>query len=115
MELAVDKRAGKCIQSNMMRDFRQVQTEEHMKKIIAVIAIILGTLITIAGLIATIAIMRAKQAASVGIIGGADGPTAVFMTTSPNAVFGIGGLLLALLGVVLLIIGIVVYLVIKKK
>ena len=48
---------------------------------------------------------RISQAASIGIIGGADGPTAIFVTSSVNwqRVFGlIGAVAVAVLAVVLI-------------
>ena len=48
---------------------------------------------------------RISQAASIGIIGGADGPTAIFVTSSINwqRVFGlIGAVAVAVLAVVLI-------------
>lgn len=52
-----------------------------VKRIIAVLAIILGALMVIGGVSPMIigAILEAQTSTSVGIIGGADGPTAVFV------------------------------------
>lgn len=44
--------------------------------------------------------------ASIGVIGGADGPTSIFVTSSPNMPYIIAGIAgLAVIGVVLLIVG----------
>lgn len=49
------------------------------------------------------------EAASVGIIGGADGPTAIFVTSSPDALLYVFGILL-----LLLIMGIMGFLALSK-
>ncbi len=51
-----------------------------------------------------------RNAASIGIIGGADGPTAIFVTSKPNLMFYIAAALLVIAAGVL-----VVYIVKKKK
>ncbi len=48
------------------------------------------------------------KATSIGIIGGADGPTAIYLTSS------IGGFGWAILGGLLVVAGVVLYFIIKK-
>lgn len=75
------------------------------KKIIAVLAIIIGVLMVISGVAPMIigAILEAQVSTSVGIIGGADGPTAVFVAGR----LGIWSVIVEILvGVLLIIAGI---------
>lgn len=53
-----------------------------VKKIIAIVAIVIGALMVVSGVAPMIigAILEAQIASAVGIIGGADGPTAVMVT-----------------------------------
>lgn len=83
------------------------------KKIIAIIAITIGVLLILSGVAPIIIgeILKIYDSASVGIIGGADGPTAVFVT----GVTGTGDVIIELLvGLLLLVGGILVYRRIKK-
>ena len=76
-----------------------------MKKIGFIVVIVLGILLAILGFTD-----KEKESASIGIIGGADGPTAILVAGNPRdaLVFGI-----VLVGVVLIVSGVVIYL--KKK
>ena len=78
-----------------------------MKKIISVIVIILGVIFVAIGVVA-----KVKESASIAIIGGADGPTSIFLAGRVGTGFSIGTILL---GVIVIIIGIVIYKIIKKK
>ncbi len=77
-----------------------------MKKVISIVALIVGALVilsvtvpTIMGIIFTIS----SPSSSVGIIGGADGPTAIMIAKTAN----IGGIILATVaGVLLMVAGI---------
>ena len=73
------------------------------KKIIAIIVTAIGGLMVISGVVPMVVgkILEAQIATSAGIIGGADGPTAIFVT----GVSGTGYVLLEILVGVLLIIG----------
>lgn len=78
------------------------------KKIIAVIAIVAGAIMTISGLAPMMigAILEAQASTAVGIIGGADGPTAVFVT----GVIGTGNVILEIMiGILLIVAGIIAY------
>ena len=57
-----------------------------MKKVISIIAIVAGglVLLSVAASIIIGAVLEAQVASSVGIIGGADGPTAVMITGVSN-------------------------------
>lgn len=59
-----------------------------MKKVISIIAIISGSLVllSVAAPMIMGAILKAQEASTVGIIGGADGPTAVMLV----GVIGVG-------------------------
>lgn len=66
-----------------------------------VLAVISGLCLAYRGLpgLLAIAFNKLHNAASVGIIGGADGPTAIFVTTSPDALlysYGMSALLLVM-------------------
>ena len=73
-----------------------------VKKIIGIAAIIIGALMILSSVAPMIigAILEAKAASSVGIIGGADGPTAVMVT----AVSGTGNVILEMIAGVLLVV-----------
>ena len=73
------------------------------KKIIAIIVTAIGGLMVISGVGPKIIgkILEAQVLASTGIIGGADGPTAIFVT----GIAGTGHVLLEILVGILLIIG----------
>ena len=77
-----------------------------MKKWIVVIIAILGIILTGFGISAKI-----KGAASVGIIGGADGPTAVFVAGNVGDLFSIG---VIIVGIILVVAGAIIYRRIKK-
>lgn len=76
-----------------------------MKKILSIIAIIAGVLVlfSVAAPMIMGAILEAQAAASVGIIGGADGPTAIMLVGAVGA----GSVIIEIvLGVFLIIAGI---------
>ena len=76
-----------------------------VKKMIAVLAIIIGALMVIGGAAPMIigAILEAQVSTAVGIIGGADGPTAIMVT----GVTGTGHLIVEILvGIVFIVAGI---------
>ncbi len=78
-----------------------------MKKIIAVIVSVLGILLVVLGVSA-----KVKEAAAISIIGGADGPTAIFVAGKIGNGFVIGTILV---GIILVLGGVVIYKKIKKK
>ena len=65
------------------------------KKIVAVIIAAIGILLAVFGVIA-----KKREAATIGIIGGADGPTAIFVAGKIDG-GGIAGILLILAGLVI--------------
>lgn len=76
-----------------------------MKKTISVISIIGGGLVLLSVVIPMIAglILKAQAASSVGIIGGADGPTAIMLV----GVIGTGSVIVeVVVGVLLIAVGI---------
>ncbi len=77
-----------------------------MKKVTAIILIVIGVL---AGIGFGMMNFTSKDASSIGIIGGADGPTAIFVT-GPEGVFP---WVLLLVAIVALIVG--VCLLLRKK
>ena len=77
-----------------------------MKKWIAVIVAVIGIILAGFGISSKI-----KGASSVGIIGGADGPTAIFVAGKVGDGFSLG---IILLGIVLMVDGILVYRKMKK-
>lgn len=83
-----------------------------MKRIIGLIAGISGLILTIFGGIFIFSILGAASGSSVGIIGGADGPTAVFIASRsgmlPYVMTGF-----AVLGIALLVVALVLLL--RKK
>lgn len=84
-----------------------------MKKF-SIIAIIIGALLIISGIVTPwISLLLMPPAPSVGIIGGADGPTAIFVTSSLwiNSIYG----RITILGVIALIVGVVLLIISKFK
>ena len=76
-----------------------------MKKIVSIISIIAGGLVLLGVAIPPIvgAIIKAQAAGSVGIIGGADGPTAIFLAGT----IGVGSVIAEIvIGVLLIAAGI---------
>ena len=76
-----------------------------MKKVVSVISIIAGGLLLLSVIAPMIigAILASQPAGSVGIIGGADGPTAVFVVGT----IGTGGVIVeSVIGVLLVAVGI---------
>ena len=85
-----------------------------VKKIIAIVAIVIGALMVVSGVAPMIigAILEAQRASTVGIIGGADGPTAVMVT----GVSGTGSVTLEILaGVILIFAGAFILRKFRKK
>lgn len=76
-----------------------------MKKVVGIIGCIIGFLLVIFG-----GVMKAKEHTAVSIIGGADGPTSIFLAGSLNGDLSIS---LILIGVVVLVITLIVCL--KRK
>ena len=84
-----------------------------MKKF-SIISIIIGALLIISGiLIPRISYLLMPPTPSVGIIGGADGPTAIFLTSTLwiNSIYG----RLIILGILALIVGVVLLIISKFK
>ena len=77
------------------------------KKIIAIIIAVLGVAFAGFGISA-----KMKGAASVGIIVGADGPTAIFVAGNVGDGFGLG---IILLGIMFVVVGVLIYRKMKKK
>lgn len=77
-----------------------------MKKWVALIIAVLGIILAGFGISAKI-----KGAASVGIIGGADGPTAVFVAGNVGDGVSIG---VILIGIFLVVAGVLIYRKMKK-
>lgn len=77
-----------------------------MKKILSIISIIVGGLVLLGVALPLIvgAILKAQVAASsIGIIGGADGPTAIFLAGT----IGVGSVITKIvIGILLIVIGI---------
>lgn len=76
-----------------------------MKKAISIIAIVAGSLVLLSVAVPMImgAILKTQEASSVGIIGGADGPTAVMVA----GVIGVGSVGFEIvIGVLLIVAGI---------
>lgn len=77
-----------------------------MKKIVGGIITIIGLVISIAGIIT-----KAKGATSI-VIGGADGPTSVFIAGKVGNGFGLGTIFA---GVILVVVGVFIIIKFKKK
>ena len=75
-----------------------------MKKVGIVVSVI-GVIIAIAGII-----QRNRRSASISIIGGADGPTSIFLAGKVGSAPAITGIVI---GIILLIVGVI--LVMRKK
>lgn len=76
-----------------------------MKKTLSIISIVVGGLLLLSVIVPMIigAILTSQASGSVGIIGGADGPTAVFVVGT----FGAGGVIAqSIIGVLLVVVGI---------
>lgn len=76
-----------------------------MKKVLSVISIVAGALVLVSVIAPMIigAILSSQPSGSVGIIGGADGPTAVFVVGT----FGAGSVIVeSVVGVLLIAVGI---------
>lgn len=78
-----------------------------MKKVIAFIVAALGILIAAIGIH-----MKSKAAVAVSIIGGADGPTSIFLAGKIGDGFILGTILL---GIVLAVVGVIAYKILKRK
>lgn len=70
-----------------------------MKKVLVIVLGVLGVLLTIAGVVA-----KAKKAVSIGVIGGADGPTSVFIAGKIGTDISVGLIVVGIILVVLTII-----------
>ena len=84
-----------------------------MKKF-SIIAIIIGALLIISGIVTPwISLLLMPPTPSVGIIGGADGPTAIFVTSNLwiNSIYG----RITILGVIALIVCVVLLIISKFK
>ena len=76
----------------------------------AVLMLLTGLLINIRTMIGLIGVFTADEPEHIGIIGGADAPTAIFLTDrifADMSIFEKAGLLLIIISLVLVIIGIV--------
>ncbi|MBP3616985.1 MAG: hypothetical protein J6J38_03010 [Lachnospiraceae bacterium] len=76
-----------------------------MKKVLSIISIVAGGLFLLSVIAPMVigAILTSQASGSVGIIGGADGPTAVFVVGT----FGAGGVIIeSVIGVLLVAVGI---------
>ena len=76
-----------------------------MKKVLSIISIVAGVLLLLSVIVPMIvgAILASQPYGSVGVIGGADGPTAVFVVGS----LGVGSVIMeSAIGVLLLAVGI---------
>lgn len=78
-----------------------------MKKVISAIAVLLGLILAAIGIR-----WKLRDAASIVIIGGADGPTAIFVAGKVGNGMAIGSIGI---GVVLIVVGIAIYRWIHKK
>lgn len=87
------------------------------KRTIGIVLVVLGVLLAICGILA-ITVVNPAERASIGIIGGADGPTAIFVTGTAGPLAALvllcgTGILPLVLGAVCLVIGI--WLLLRKK
>lgn len=73
-----------------------------MKKTIGIIAGIIGVLLAVIGII-----LKIKKSMSVSIIGGADGPTSIFLAGKLGGDFSMAAIAI---GVILLLIAVVLFL-----
>jgi len=78
-----------------------------MKKTLTIIMAVIGILLVAIGIH-----WKSKAAVAVSIIGGADGPTSIFLAGKIGDGFILGTLLI---GIVLLVAGVVIYKKIKNK
>ncbi len=85
-----------------------------MKKL-SIISIIIGALLIIISIVTPLisVLLIPTTTPSIGIIGGADGPTAIFLTSSLwiNSIYG----KLTILGVIALIVGVILLIISKNK
>ena len=77
-----------------------------MKKIIAIIIAVLGVILAGVGISA-----KMKGVASIGIIGAADGPTAIFVAGKVGDEFSLGVIIVS---IILVVSGILIYRKMKK-
>lgn len=70
-----------------------------MKKFFGIILTMIGIVMAILGLI-----LKVKDQVSLSIIGGADGPTSIFLA---GKVGGIGAVMGIIIGIILLVVGVV--------
>jgi len=78
-----------------------------MKKLVAILIIVVGVILGIWGVNA-----KVKEAAAIGIIGGADGPTSIFIAGRMGNGVILGAILVA---IILVVVGAIIYRNIKKK
>jgi Na+-transporting methylmalonyl-CoA/oxaloacetate decarboxylase beta subunit len=80
----------------------------------AIILLILGAIIFLAGIVVPIVSMRiyTSQHGAIGIIGGADGPTAIYLT---SRLFSGMPIIFMLLGLGLIVSAVVLLIVLRKK
>lgn len=77
-----------------------------MIKIITSTVGIIGVIMTICGIVG-----KEKKAASISIIGGADGPTSIFLAGKVGNEFSIG---LIIIGIALIVVAVLTFLKMKK-
>jgi hypothetical protein len=80
----------------------------------AIILLIIGAIIFLAGIVVPIVSMRiyTSQHGAIGIIGGADGPTAIYLT---SRLFSGMPIIFMLLGLGLIVSAVVLLIVLRKK
>lgn len=78
-----------------------------MKRIISIMAVVSGIVLAIIGIIT-----KTKESASITVIGGADGPTSIFLAGKLGSGFSVGTILP---GIILFITGVVIYKVINRN
>lgn len=78
-----------------------------MRKVIAMITAVVGIILAAAGIY-----LKTKKSHAIGIIGGADGPTSIFVAGRIGDGFPIGALVI---GLALIIVGIIIWRRFRKK
>ena len=78
-----------------------------MKKTLTIIMAVIGILLAAIGIH-----WKSKAAVAVSIIGGADGPTSIFLAGKIGDGFILGTILI---GIVLLVVGVIIYRKVRKK
>lgn len=72
-----------------------------MKKVLVIVAGMIGVLLTIAGIVS-----KAKEAVAISIIGGSDGPTSIFLAGKLGTDVSIG---LIVIGIILIVLTIILW------